>query len=223
MQIECDTGLVSSEAVPVGRRDRHKAQARRRLLDAGRQLIAENGVKNLRISDVTERADLGFGTFYTYFETKDALIEAVVAEALARLASTIGGAALEFSDPAEAASVSYRRFLRFGMDEPQLARVLVELDRAEDIFESAVTPWARETLERGRASGRFDFTDTELCLTSVAAAALAAIRAILAGRLEAGQATESNGAEMMLRGFGLDADTARDIARRDLPLLESTL
>jgi AcrR family transcriptional regulator len=210
---------VNSEAAPLGRRDRRKAESIRRLLDAAGQLIAENGVKNLRISDVTDRADLGFGTFYTYFETKDALIEAVVAEAVAQLASTIGSAALEFSDPAEAASVSYRRFLRFGVAEPQLARVLVELDRANNIFEDAVTPWAREILERGSSSGRFDLADIELGLTTVAASALAAIRAILDGRIEAGQATESHGAEFMLRGFGLDANTAHDIAHRELAIL----
>jgi AcrR family transcriptional regulator len=220
VEIECDTTFVDSEVRPLGRRDRRKAEARRRLLDAARQLIADGGVKGLRISDVTEYADLGFGTFYTYFDTKDALIEAVVAEALTRLASTIGGAALECSDPAEAASVSYRRFLRFGVDEPQLARVLVELDRAGDIFESAITPWARETLERGASSGRFDVSNIELSLTTVAASALAAIRAILAGRLDPGAATESSGAEMMLRGFGLDADAARTIAHRELPPLE---
>lgn len=218
--VECDTRLVTSEAHPIGRRDRRKAEARRRLLDAARQLIADGGVKGLRISDVTERADLGFGTFYTYFETKDALIEAVVAEAVTQLASTIGGAALEIADPAEAASVSYRRFLRFSVDEPQLARVLIELDRAGDIFESAINPWGRETLERGRVTGRFDISDIELGLTSVAAAALAAIRAILAGRLDPGPTTESSGAEMMLRAFGLEADAARSIAQKDLPPLE---
>lgn len=206
----------------MGRRDRRKLEARRRLLAAARQVIAETGIKGLRISDVTDRADLGFGTFYTYFPSKDALVEEVVAEALAGLASTIGGAAMEFDDPAEAASVSYRRFLRFGRDEPELASVLAELDRANDIFEHALSPWARETLERGQASGRFSILDVDLCLTSVAASALAAIRAILAGRVEGGPASESNGAEMMLRAFGLTSDAAHDIAHRDLPMLKAT-
>lgn len=201
----------------MGRRDRRKAEARQRLLNAAQRLIAENGVSDLRIGDVTDLADLGFGTFYTYFPSKDALIEAVVADLLAGLAARIGAAALEFSDPAEAASVSYRRFLRFSRDEPELARVLVELDRVNAIFEDAVTPWAMETLSRGRKSRRFAIDDLDLALTSIVGAALSAIRAILAGRLPPGPKTESRGAEMMLRGFGLDADSAREIARRPLP------
>jgi AcrR family transcriptional regulator len=216
MSIECDTAVVTVSA-PMGRRDRRKAEARQRLLAAAHRLIAENGVSELRIGDVTDRADLGFGTFYTYFESKDALIEAVVAEVLAGLAARIGGDALEFTDPAEAAAVSYRRFLRFSRDEPELARVLVELDRVNAIFEDAVTPWAIETLARGRKSGRFVVDDLKLALASIVGAALATIRAILAGRVPPGPKTESRGAEMMLRGFGLDLAAAKEIARRPLP------
>ena len=157
-----------NHAARLGRRDRRKLEARRRLLVAAREAIAESGIKSLRISDVTERADLGFGTFYSYFESKEALIEDVVAETLGGLASKIGRAATTFDDPAEAASVSYRRFLRFGRDQPELARVLVELNRANDTFERAVTPWAQHTLERGRSSGRFAIADLDLCLTSIA-------------------------------------------------------
>jgi AcrR family transcriptional regulator len=200
----------------MGRRDRRKAEARQRLLTAAHQLIGENGVSDLRIGDVTDLADLGFGTFYTYFESKDALIEAVVADVLAGLAARIGADALEFADAAEAASASYRRFLRFSRDEPELARVLVELDRVNAIFEDAVTPWAMETLSRGRKSGRFAIDDLNLALTSIVGAALAAIRAILAGRIPSGPKTESRGAEMMLRGFGVDAASARKIAQRRL-------
>lgn len=216
MWIGCDTAVVTVSPVPMGRRDRRKAEARQRLLAAAHQLIAENGVSDLRIGDVTDLADLGFGTFYTYFQSKDALIEAVVADVLAGLAAGIGADALEFTDPAEAASASYRRFLRFSRDEPELARVLVELDRVNAIFEDAVTPWAMETLSRGRKSGRFAIDDLNLALTSIVGAALAAIRAILAGRLPPGPKTESRGAEMMLRGFGVDPAAAREIARRKI-------
>jgi AcrR family transcriptional regulator len=201
----------------MGRRDRRKAEARQRLLNAAHRLIAENGVADLRIGDVTELADLGFGTFYTYFPSKDALIEAVVAQVLAGLAARIGADALEFTDPAEAASVSYRRFLRFSRDEPELARVLVELDRVNAIFEDSVTPWAMETLSRGHKSGRFVIDDLDLALTSIVGAALAAIRAILAGRIPPGAKTETRGAEMMLRSFGVDPASAREIASRKLP------
>ncbi|MDM2645629.1 TetR/AcrR family transcriptional regulator [Mycobacteroides abscessus] len=207
---------MSAESVSLGRRQRRKAEARERLMSAAREVIADTGLRSMRISDITARADLGFGTFYTYFDTKDALVEAVVDEVLKTLAAAIGSAAQEESDPAEGAATSYRRFLRFGQDEPELASVLVALDGAEGRFDAAIQPWARNILLRGNESGRFAIPDIELCLTALEASAVSAIRAILSGRIEPGTQTESAGAEMMLRSFGLDAEEAHQIAHREI-------
>ncbi|MDT7640911.1 MAG: hypothetical protein QOC67_81 [Pseudonocardiales bacterium] len=185
---------------------------------AARRIIAERGEDNLRIGDVTEMADLGFGTFYSHFESKDAIVEAVLTEVLDSAAAAIGARALEFTDPAETASFSYRRFVRFARDEPELAGVLVKLVGADALFENSLLPYARKTLERGISSGRFHIEDLELCLTSVAAAAFAAIKGVLAGRV--GPNADIAGAEMMLRGFGVDTASAREISHRQLPELD---
>jgi AcrR family transcriptional regulator len=205
---------VTEEAATLGRRERRKLEARQRLLAAARQVLAESGEENLRIGDITEMADIGFGTFYSHFESKEAIVEAVLTEVLAGVASAIGTRALEFTDPAETASFSYRRFVRFAGEEPELAAVLTKLSGADALFENSLLPYARKTLERGIDSGRFHIDDIELCLTSVAAAAFAAIKGVLARRV--GPDADVNGAEMMLRGFGLDAEAANEIAHREL-------
>lgn len=201
-----------------GRRERRKLADRERLMAAARQAIAEEGTDSLRINDLTETADIGFGTFYSHFPSKDAMIEAVVAEAISEAATVIGRRALETDDPAEAAAIAYRSFVRLAVENPDLAGVLVRLDHADEIFETALLPYARETLARGVRSGRFRLDDPELALTSVSAAALAAIRAVLAGRIE--PEAERFGAEMWLRAFGVPADEAAQIARRELPDLD---
>jgi hypothetical protein len=78
--------------------------------------------------------------------------------------------------------------------------------------------YARETLERGRRSGRFEIDDLELALASVIAGAFATIKGVLTGRV--GEHADVAGAEMMLRSFGLDHAEAREISRRPLPPLE---
>jgi hypothetical protein len=55
-------------------------------------------------------------------------------------------------------------------------------------------------------------------LVSVIASAFATMKAVLAGRVS--QRADVIGAEMMLRGFGLEAAEAREIARRPLPALD---
>lgn len=208
---------AASEKEP-GRRERRKLEARERLLAAARQVLAESGEANLRIGDVTAMADIGFGTFYSHFESKEALVEAVLTEVMAGAAAAIGSRALEFPDPAETASFAYRRFVRFARDEPELAAVLTKLDDADALFESSLLPYARKTLERGIESARFDIADIELALLSVSAAAFAAIKGVLAGRIAPD--ADAVGAEMMLRAFGVPAAAAREIAHRDMPPLE---
>lgn len=201
-----------------GRRERRKLEARERLLAAARQVLASSGEANLRIGDVTTMADIGFGTFYSHFESKEALVEAVLTEVMAGAAAAIGSRALEFSDPAETASFAYRRFIRFAADEPELAAVLTKLDGSDALFETSLLPYARKTLERGIETGRFDIADIELALLSVSAAAFAAIKGVLVGRIGADSGAE--GAEMMLRAFGLGHGDAREIAHREMPALD---
>jgi AcrR family transcriptional regulator len=208
---------VGEDTAQLGRRERRKLEARERLLAAARQLIAGQGAAELRIADLTTAADLGFGTFYNHFESKEAIIEAVLEDVLSSAATAIGSRALEFDDPAETASYSYRRFIRFAQDEPELAAVLAELAGADDLFERSLMPYARKTLERGRDSGRFRLDDLELALISISAAAFAAIKGVLSGRLHADAGTI--GAEMMLRGFGVEFSDSARIANR--PLEES--
>lgn len=55
----------------MGRRERRGAETRLRLFRCALQLIAERGFPNVTVEDITEAADVGKGTFFNYFETKD--------------------------------------------------------------------------------------------------------------------------------------------------------
>jgi len=209
---------VTADLDGLGRRERRKIEARARLLAATRQMIAEQGAAELKIADIAKAADVGFGTFYNHFESKDAILETVLAQVMADAGAAVGSFALEFADPAETASFSYRRFVLFAREEPELAAVLTKLPGAEELFEQSLLSYARETLERGRQSGRFQIDDLELALASVIAAAFAAIKGVLTGRV--GEHADVVGAEMMLRAFGLDHAEAREIARRPMPPLD---
>ena len=70
---------------PLTRRQRRSAETQARLLDAAAAVFLERGYDAVALAEVTERADLGTGTLYLYFEDKRALYEAVVRRALAGL------------------------------------------------------------------------------------------------------------------------------------------
>ena len=73
-----------------------RADARRnraRILDAARGVLAEHGVE-AGMDEIARSADLGVGTLYRHFPTKDALVEAIAADHFAELAE-LAGRALE--------------------------------------------------------------------------------------------------------------------------------
>jgi AcrR family transcriptional regulator len=63
-----------------GRREELKAQNRAKLLAAARRVFAEKGLDAATARDIVRETDLASGTFYNYFEDKDDVFRALLAE-----------------------------------------------------------------------------------------------------------------------------------------------
>lgn len=61
-------------AVVMGRRERKKLQSKQTILAAAVKQFMAKGVKETSIADIMGEAELGVGTFYNYFESKEALL-----------------------------------------------------------------------------------------------------------------------------------------------------
>jgi AcrR family transcriptional regulator len=55
----------------TNRRERRRAEIRDRLFQAALQLFADRGFLETTVADITEAADVGKGTFFNYFPTKE--------------------------------------------------------------------------------------------------------------------------------------------------------
>jgi AcrR family transcriptional regulator len=55
----------------AGRRSRRRAEIREKLFQAALSLIMRRGLQQTTVSDITEAADVGKGTFFNYFPTKE--------------------------------------------------------------------------------------------------------------------------------------------------------
>ena len=60
--------------VVMGRRERKKLQSKHTILAAAVKQFVAKGVKETSIADIMTEAELGIGTFYNYFESKEALL-----------------------------------------------------------------------------------------------------------------------------------------------------
>lgn len=77
---------VQAQAViPLSRVARRKVETNRRLLDVARKLFYEKGIYSTKVEDITESADLGKGTFYKYFDSKETIIRVLLEEGLGEL------------------------------------------------------------------------------------------------------------------------------------------
>src|SRR5271166_4708273 len=60
------------------RLERRREDTRRRLMKATYEIIARRGLEGLVIQDITEAADVGYGSFYNHFQSKDDVVAAVI-------------------------------------------------------------------------------------------------------------------------------------------------
>jgi len=60
--------------VPINRFDRRKRITRALLMHTATELILEKGYEAMTIQDITDRADLGRGTFYVHFKDKEEIV-----------------------------------------------------------------------------------------------------------------------------------------------------
>jgi len=131
MNISQSTQFVPSAAGGLaqpqgtGRRERHAAETRLKLFRCALQLIAQRGFSSVTIEDITKAADVGKGTFFNYFASKDHVL-GVMAEV--QLGKVKEAATLIESGKHSANSVLHRLFLRLAEEpgrSPDLARAVI--------------------------------------------------------------------------------------------------
>ena len=116
---------TKSNASGATRLERRKARTRQALVDAAVRLIAEGRGERASIQEITEAADIGFGSFYNHFEGKEELFRTASEEILERWGQMLDRACAGLNDPAEIFSTSFRISGRLGWTHPELAGFII--------------------------------------------------------------------------------------------------
>src|SRR5271157_2415022 len=158
----------ASGAPKVSRLDRRKARTRQALLDAAVRLIAEGRGDRASIAEITEEADIGFGSFYNHFDSKEQLFQIASEEVLERWGQMIDRASAGITDPAELFAVGTRISGRLGWTHPEIAGFLA--GGGLDVLDipRGLAPRALRDIQAGQATGRFTVADAEITLSAVA-------------------------------------------------------
>src|ERR1700674_3536142 len=70
---------------PSDRRERRRVETRERIYRAALTLFAERGYLETTVEDITDAADVGKGTFFNYFPTKEHVLATYGAERIAAI------------------------------------------------------------------------------------------------------------------------------------------
>ena len=144
------TAAPGSENLPhlqgMGRRERRAAETRLRLFRSALQLFAERGFANVTVEDITEAADVGKGTFFNYFKSKDHVLGVMAEIQLGKVRE-----ALELAEHHQQTTHTVLHHLFHRAEEepgrsPDLARAMISSFLASEAV--------RKIIERNMQEGR---------------------------------------------------------------------
>ncbi len=101
-------------------------RTQRTLLDAAAEEFGERGFHEAGIARIAQRAGTAVGTFYTYFDSKEAIFRALVADMSAQVRETVAPVILAAPDRLSGERAGIAAFLRFVRAHKALYRIIDE-------------------------------------------------------------------------------------------------
>jgi AcrR family transcriptional regulator len=147
----------------TGRRERRAAETRLRLFRCALQLFAERGFSAVTVEEITEAADVGKGTFFNYFESKDHVLGVMAEIQLGKVKEAVLKAG---QGKQTIHSVMHRLALRLAEEpgrSPSLARAVISFFQANECVRATIARnmqegrrMIAEVVEAGQIRGEID-------------------------------------------------------------------
>jgi AcrR family transcriptional regulator len=160
---------VSADKAPRTERGRRTV---RKLLEAAAQEFGQRGFHEAAITGITSRAGVALGTFYTYFDSKEALFQALVRDMSSQVRDHVAPALKEAQDTLDGERSALESFLRFARSHRDVYRIIDEAEFVDpaayrEHYETTATRIAAR-LAAGREKGEIatDYSDEELDMLS---------------------------------------------------------
>lgn len=165
------------------RTERKRARNRDAFVEAARRLFTRDGFEATTIAGIAGEADLGFGTFYRYFEDKAAALWAVLDEAADEMEAALRIEEDPVVPAAEALAGLTKRFVRVALRNRGVFALWFEVSihpetrtgaesRRERAFPLKVAQSIERVIARGVEAGEFVAGDVALRASLIAGAHL---------------------------------------------------
>ena len=163
---EKQVNLVSSAKAMREPRTERGRRTQRAILDAAAAEFGEKGFHESSIVSITIRAGVALGSFYTYFESKETLFKALVADMSGRVRDHVAPALQGQQSALEAEGAALKAFLDFARSHKEIYRIIDEAEfvAPEDWRAHYLNTAARilERLQAARTRGELAVEPTEV-------------------------------------------------------------
>ncbi|QOL81837.1 TetR/AcrR family transcriptional regulator [Pseudooceanicola spongiae] len=208
---------ITGENLKEGRVARRQRRNREALIRAASDVMSEKGIDAATMLEIADRADVGAGTVYNYFRSKDDLAVAVLEEIMQDLALRVETATGDFADPAHVYAVALLTVLETATNDERWRQLLNRSGIVADVMFRRIGPFAIDLLKQGAGSGRLSPGDAALTWRLTTHAIVGIGLSVSHGDLPA--SAMSDAAVRLLCMVGLSAEVAQDLAARPLPTL----
>jgi AcrR family transcriptional regulator len=207
--------MTRSATARVERGSGRRLRTRARLIDAARRLAATKGLEATPISEITDEAGVGVGSFYNHFETKEDLLDAVIADTFETHGAALDRIHEGKTDVAEMFAQNIRLTVRLVEHDPIWGWFAVRTGMYVRQLRSSLGGRLARDLRRGFDAGRFASYDEQTTVAAIGGALLGVLRAKLTEGLP--RDADRFLAEELLRLLGLRPEEAAEVAGRRLP------
>lgn len=212
--LESDTG---AENIIETRSDRRKRRNRQALIEAGYRVMSQKGIDAATMSEIAEIADVGAGTAYNYFSSKDELAICVIEEVMHRLAQRIEAVTDTFSDPGQVYAFGVRNVMKAATTDHRWRSLLKRSEVMAGAMYRVMGPYAIRDLKNAVVAGRYRIEHPELAWRLATHAIVGFSLAVCEGELDP---TAIDEAIVDLLGMvGVARKEAWEIALRPCPEL----
>lgn len=199
------------------RTERKRKRNQEALISAAYQVISAKGIDSATMGEIAELADVGSGTVYNYFASKDDLMIAVMEQVMHDLAERIQQVTDTFEDPAHVFAFGVRSVMRAATEDHRWRGLLRRTEVIASAMFRVMGPYAVRDLRAAREAGRYDLADPELVWSLATHAIVAFGLGVSEGSIAASKLDDAVVA--VLGMAGVSAGDARRIVSREWPEL----
>lgn len=221
-----DAGTSAPTSEAPSRRTKRRMDTRLRLMSAALALMSDRGVDGVTIQDITNAADVGFGSFYNHFPSKDAVFNALKEELIEHYAAALDQLGEQLTDPAEKIAASARYTIRHSRHDPVWGKFVLATSFNRESLQSGLGKYLLRDIQSGIAANRFRCHHLPSLVLSVGSTILGGVMAEAQPPLDGVDPFGSLEdmpeyvSATVLMTLGLDWQEAKELASRPLPIVK---